>query len=31
MNIDEFGGWPVAHKTHFSDDGIFDRIYAPGS
>ncbi|MGL5086602.1 MAG: sulfate ABC transporter substrate-binding protein [Clostridium sp.] len=26
---DVFGGWQNAQKTHFSDGGIFDRIYAP--
>jgi sulfate/thiosulfate transport system substrate-binding protein len=31
MNIDEFGGWSVVQKTHFSDGGIFDRIYPSGS
>lgn len=25
---DVFGGWTEAQKTHFSDDGIFDRIQA---
>jgi sulfate/thiosulfate-binding protein len=28
FTIDEvFGGWSKAQKTHFSDGGIFDRIY----
>lgn len=27
---DAFGGWQKAQKTHFSDGGIFDQIYAPG-
>ena len=26
-----FGGWQKAQKTHFSDGGIFDQVYAPGS
>lgn len=26
---DVFGGWKKAQKTHFSDKGIFDRIYTP--
>ncbi|MBF0559891.1 MAG: sulfate ABC transporter substrate-binding protein [Nitrospirae bacterium] len=31
FTIDEvFGGWQKAQKTHFSDGGIFDRIYQPG-
>lgn len=25
-----FGGWANAQKTHFSDGGLFDQIYAPG-
>jgi sulfate/thiosulfate transport system substrate-binding protein len=25
-----FGGWQQAQKDHFSDGGIFDRIYKPG-
>jgi sulfate/thiosulfate-binding protein len=28
---DAFGGWAQAQKIHFSDGGIFDQIYAPGS
>jgi sulfate transport system substrate-binding protein len=24
-----FGGWTKAQATHFSDNGTFDRIYAP--
>jgi sulfate transport system substrate-binding protein len=28
---DVFGGWSKAQKTHFSDGGVFDQIYAPGS
>ena len=31
MTIDQFGGWEQAQKTHFSDGGIFDQIYRPGS
>ncbi|MGB0127927.1 MAG: sulfate ABC transporter substrate-binding protein [Rhodocyclaceae bacterium] len=27
---DTFGGWRNAQKTHFSDGGLFDQIYAPG-
>ena len=26
-----FGGWQTAQKTHFSDGGLFDQIYQPGS
>ena len=26
---DVFGGWAKAHKTHFADGGVFDRIYEP--
>ena len=26
-----FGGWQSAQKKHFSDGGIFDQIYQPGS
>ena len=30
FTIDElFGGWRVAQKKHFADNGVFDRIYAP--
>jgi ABC-type sulfate transport system substrate-binding protein len=30
FTIDEvFGGWQKAQKTHFSDGGLFDRIYQP--
>jgi sulfate/thiosulfate transport system substrate-binding protein len=29
--IDEiFGGWQKTQKMHFEDDGVFDKIYAPG-
>jgi sulfate/thiosulfate-binding protein len=31
MTIDQFGGWAQAQKTHFTDGGIFDQIYRPGS
>jgi sulfate/thiosulfate transport system substrate-binding protein len=32
FTIDEaFGGWSKAQKEHFDDDGIFDKIYEPGS
>ncbi|HWJ02501.1 MAG TPA: sulfate transporter subunit, partial [Verrucomicrobiae bacterium] len=28
FTIDEvFGGWKNAQKTHFSDGGVFDKIY----
>ena len=26
---DVFGGWQNAHKTHFSEGGVFDTIYKP--
>jgi sulfate transport system substrate-binding protein len=26
----DFGGWPKAQATHFSDGGVFDQIYQPG-
>lgn len=30
FTIDEvFGGWQNAQTTHFSDEGVFDRIYQP--
>jgi sulfate/thiosulfate transport system substrate-binding protein len=29
VSIAEFGGWPSAQRTHFSDGGVFDEIYAP--
>ena len=28
FSIDAFGGWHVAHTTHFADGGTFDQIYA---
>jgi sulfate/thiosulfate-binding protein len=31
MNIDQFGGWSKVQKTHFTDGGVFDQIYRPGS
>ncbi|MBI2889721.1 MAG: sulfate ABC transporter substrate-binding protein [Nitrospirae bacterium] len=32
FTIDEvFGGWQKAQRTHFSDGGLFDLIYQPGS
>ncbi len=30
VKIDQFGGWDVAQKKHFSDDGVFDQIYGAG-
>jgi sulfate/thiosulfate transport system substrate-binding protein len=27
--IADFGGWPQAQRTHFSDGGVFDQITAP--
>jgi sulfate transport system substrate-binding protein len=24
---DDFGGWQIAQKKHFSDGGTFDQIY----
>ncbi|MDB5380979.1 MAG: sulfate transporter substrate-binding protein [Rhodospirillales bacterium] len=27
---DAFGGWAEAQRRHFSDGGVFDRIYRPG-
>ena len=31
VSVDEvFGGWQNAQKTHFNDDGVFDRIYQVG-
>lgn len=29
MTIEDFGGWPKAQATHFSNGGIFDQIYLP--
>lgn len=26
MSIDDFSGWPVFQKRHFSDGGVFDRL-----
>jgi sulfate/thiosulfate transport system substrate-binding protein len=31
VSIAEFGGWPSAQRTHFSDGGVFDEIYAPSA
>src|SRR5437764_5207521 len=31
INIEDFGGWAKAYKTHFAEGGIFDQIYRPGS
>ncbi len=32
LTIDkDFGGWKKAQQTHFSDGGVFDQIYTPGS
>lgn len=32
VTIDEaFGGWQKAQKTHFTDGGTFDRVYAGGN
>jgi sulfate/thiosulfate transport system substrate-binding protein len=31
VTIKELGGWQKVQKTHFADDGVFDRIYQPGS
>jgi sulfate transport system substrate-binding protein len=32
FTIDEvFGGWAVAHATHFAEGGVFDQIYLPGT
>jgi len=28
VTIDDFGGWAAAHKKHFADGGVFDKIYA---
>jgi sulfate/thiosulfate-binding protein len=30
LNIEQFGGWAKAQKTHFADGGLFDQIYRPG-
>jgi sulfate/thiosulfate transport system substrate-binding protein len=27
VDIDHFGGWRTAQKTHFNDGGVFDQIY----
>jgi len=32
LQIDkDFGGWKTAQEKHFSDGGVFDQIYTPGS
>jgi sulfate transport system substrate-binding protein len=32
FNIDDvFGGWQKAQTTHFANNGVFDKIYKPGS
>jgi sulfate transport system substrate-binding protein len=32
FTIDEmFGGWQKAQQRHFSDGGVFDKIYTPGA
>ena len=31
VTIADFGGWQKAQATHFSDGGVFDPIYTPGS
>lgn len=28
VTVAELGGWDRVQKTHFADDGVFDRIYA---
>ncbi|HET7204756.1 MAG TPA: sulfate ABC transporter substrate-binding protein [Steroidobacteraceae bacterium] len=28
VTIADFGGWQKAQKTHFSDGGVFDKVYA---
>jgi sulfate transport system substrate-binding protein len=28
VTIADFGGWDAAHKKHFADGGVFDKIYA---
>ncbi|MGZ5057260.1 MAG: sulfate ABC transporter substrate-binding protein [Methylobacter sp.] len=30
VTIDQLGGWDVAQKKHFADNGVFDQIYGPG-
>jgi sulfate transport system substrate-binding protein len=30
IKIDQFGGWNVAQKKFFADDGVFDEIYGSG-
>ena len=31
FDINQFGGWQKAQKTHFDDGGTFDQIYRPGT
>jgi sulfate/thiosulfate transport system substrate-binding protein len=31
MSIADFGSWSQIQKTHFSNGGMFDRIYPAGS
>ncbi len=31
VTIQSLGGWQKVQKTHFADNGVFDRIYQPGS
>ncbi|MFD0590766.1 sulfate ABC transporter substrate-binding protein [Paenibacillus sp. GCM10027627] len=31
LSIKDFGGWNEAQTKHFSEGGIFDQIYTPGS
>ncbi|MFF2480736.1 sulfate ABC transporter substrate-binding protein [Paenibacillus sp. NPDC058071] len=31
LKIDDFGGWKTAQEKHFNADGIFEKIYTPGS
>ena len=31
LSIADFGGWASAQKTHFSDGGVFDRLYQASS
>jgi len=28
LTIADFGGWAQAQRTHFSDGGVFDQIFA---
>jgi sulfate transport system substrate-binding protein len=31
FDINAFGGWQEAQKTHFADGGVFDEIYSAGN